>query len=95
MPAEFALRQNRPNPFDRITSIEFELPVEAAVRLEVFDIQGRLVRTLANGRFIPGVHSVTWDNRAEDGHSLGAGIYLYRIQAGRFRDQKKMVLLTN
>ena len=58
-----------------------------------FDAQGRLVRTLANRTYPAGFHDVEWDRRSEGGHQLGAGVYLYRIQAGTFRDQKKLVLL--
>jgi len=94
-PVQFVLRQNRPNPFSGTTEISFDLPIDVPVLLEVFDAQGRLVRTLAKSRFAAGAHTVLWDNRADDGHGLGAGVYLYRIQAGGFRDQKKMVLLAD
>lgn len=93
LPTAFALRQNQPNPFSSTTTIRFELPVEAHVRLEVFDAQGRLVRTLADGEFPGGYHAVEWDERDATGRSVGSGVYLYRIQAGSFREQKKMVLL--
>jgi len=93
LPTVFALRQNRPNPFDRNTTIHFDLPVESSVRLEVFDAQGRLVRTLAGGTYPAGAHAIEWDRRGDDGRRAGAGVYLYRIQAGAFRDQKKMTLL--
>lgn len=93
VPTAFALRQNQPNPFDQTTSIRFELPAETRVRLEIFDAQGRLVRTLTDGAYPAGFHAVEWDHRTDGGNALGAGVYLYRIQAGAFRDQKKMVLL--
>lgn len=73
--------------------IRFELPVETQVDLEVFDAQGRLVRSLAGSRYPAGFHGVVWDQRDEGGRPLGAGVYLYRLRAGTFRDQKKMVLL--
>jgi hypothetical protein len=93
LPAAFALRQNHPNPFSERTTIRFELPVASPVRLEVFDLQGRLVRTLAEAQFPAGFHALDWDHRDGRGHGVGAGVYLYRIQAGSFGDQKKMVLL--
>jgi hypothetical protein len=93
LPLAFALRQNQPNPFSGHTTIRFELPVKAHVRLEIFDAQGRLIQRLANAQFPAGFHAVDWDKRAERGQSVGAGVYLYRIQAGAFRDRKKMVLL--
>jgi len=93
LPTAFALRQNRPNPFSGTTRIHFELPAAHPVRLEVFDAQGRRVRVLADHGFPAGFHAVEWDHRADDGHSLAAGVYLYRLQAGEFQDQKKLVLL--
>lgn len=93
IPTRFALQQNRPNPFSGMTTVHFDLPVGTRVRLEVFDAQGRHVRTLADGDYPPGVHAAEWDHRSDGGQGLAAGIYLYRIQAGAFRDQRKMVLL--
>jgi hypothetical protein len=74
-----------------MTTIQFDLPVEAEVRLDIFDAQGRRVRTLGNGRFPAGFQSLTWDHRAEGGCQVGAGVNLYRLQTRNFRDQKKMV----
>lgn len=92
-PTAFALRQNRPNPFSGTTEIRFELPTETSVRLEVFDAQGRVVRTLADGSFPVGIHSVIWDQRDASGVHVRPGIYFYRIVAGAFRAQRKMMLL--
>ena len=93
LPTAFRLKQNQPNPFSGRTAIHFDLPAETRVRLEVFDAQGRLVRTLAEGDYPAGFHAAEWDHRGDGGQVLGAGVYLYRIQAGSFRDQRKMVLL--
>ncbi len=93
LPTSFALRQNEPNPFGSGTTIRFDLPVGAKVRLEVFDAQGRLVRILADERFAAGFHAVEWDRRDGNGHPLRAGVYLYRVRAGSFHSQRKMVLL--
>ncbi len=93
VPTAFALRQNRPNPFSERTAIHFDLPIETRVRLEVFDAQGRLVRTLADGAYPAGAHALEWNHRNDGGQALGAGVYLYRIEAGMFREQRKMVLL--
>jgi hypothetical protein len=93
LPARFALWQNRPNPFSTTTTLRFDLPVSATLRLEVFDAQGRRVRTLANGSWAAGYHNVTWDRRNESGGRVRPGVYLYRLTAGSFRAQKKMVLL--
>ena len=93
LPIAFALRQNHPNPSTERTLIRFELPVATPVRLEVFDALGRRIRTLVNGVCPAGFHSTEWDQRDGQGRFVTSGIYLYRIQAGSFRDQKKMVLL--
>ena len=94
VPVRFALHQNQPNPFGGVTGIQFDLPIGAVVRLEIFDSQGRRLETLANQYFPPGYHAVNWDPASSTRGHLGPGVYFYRIQAGRFRDQKKMVLLT-
>jgi hypothetical protein len=93
LPTRFALAQNKPNPFATTTTIDFELPSFTQVRLEVFDLQGRLVRVLADRGYEPGYHSAEWDRRDQSGSSVGAGVYLYRLRAGAFVEQRKMVLL--
>lgn len=93
LPTRFALHQNQPNPFRARTTIWFELPVGAMVRLEVFDVEGRRLRVLADRYYGPGHQSVDWDKRATAGNSVGPGVYFYRIEAGPFRDRRQMVLL--
>ena len=92
-PTRFALLQNRSNPFTGGTTIDFELPHPEHVRLEVFDPQGRQVLVLADGPYVPGRWSVEWDRRDAANRVVPPGIYLYRMIAGAFRDQRKMVLL--
>jgi hypothetical protein len=93
LPTRFALEQNRPNPFAARAEIRFALPVASQVRLEVFDAAGRRLKTLAQGPFPAGYQSVEWDGRDNGGNLVRPGVYLYRLVAGSFRDQKKMVLL--
>jgi len=93
VPLTFALEQNRPNPFSQRTTIRFQLPVGEMVKLDLFDAQGRRIRTLASHYFPAGAHSLEWDHTAENGRSAGPGVYFYRIEAGPFRDRKKMVLI--
>ena len=88
MPSEFSLSQNYPNPFNAQTTIEYALPNEADVTLEVFDIQGRRVIALAEGVRPAGYHRVTWDAKG-----LSSGLYFLRIKAGEFAETRKMVLL--
>jgi flagellar hook assembly protein FlgD len=87
------LGQNQPNPFSSRTLIRFALPIATSVRLEVFDPAGRRLRTLALGPFAAGYHSIEWDHRDASGNPVRPGVYLYRLIAGSFQDQKKMVLL--
>jgi Tol biopolymer transport system component len=93
LPVRFALAQNQPNPFGSATRIRFELPVRARVRLEVFDLLGRRIRVLSDGEFDAGYQSAGWDGKDRSGSVVGPGIYLYRMTAPGFRDQKKMVVL--
>jgi hypothetical protein len=93
LPTTFALMQNQPNPFARTTRIRFELPRAEHVRLEVFDLQGRLVRRLADARYEAGRWAVEWNLRSAQRSAAPAGVYLYRMIAGGYRIEKKMVVL--
>lgn len=89
----FALNQNRPNPFSDGTRIQFTLPEATDVRLEVFDVAGRRVRTLRTGNLPAGPHSVDWDRRDGSGRRVSAGVYRCRIKAGSFTANRSMVVL--
>jgi hypothetical protein len=94
MPASATrLEQNSPNPFNPTTAIRFSLASKETVTLAVFDLGGRLVRTLVNEPRGLGSHSVTWDGRDNAGASVASGVYFYRLDAGKFTSTKKMVLL--
>jgi hypothetical protein len=92
-PLRFALEQNRPNPFASDTRIGFELPVRAQVRLEVFDLFGRRVATLANGAYEPGRHSVWWDRRSTAGTKAAAGVYTLRFSVEGHEERRRMIVL--
>lgn len=93
IPSEFALNQNYPNPFNPTTNINFSLPENVNVRLEVYDISGRLVKTLVSGQLNAGVHTITWSGQDNTGAQVASGKYLYRLQAGSFVQVKTMTLL--
>ena len=85
---------NHPNPFNPSTTISFTLPEAAEVRLRIFDVSGRLVRTLIDGepRGVGGHHDV-WNGRADNGSSAPSGLYFYRIVAGEHRATQRMTLV--
>jgi len=93
LPQRFALEQNFPNPFNPSTTIRYELPEEAMVNVTIYDMMGRVVRTVVNMEQTAGFKSVRWNATNNAGQPVSAGLYLYTIQAGEFRQTKKMVLL--
>ena len=93
LPTQFALHSAHPNPFSRATSLRFDLPRASDVRIEVFDVQGRRVATLTNGRVEAGRHAAEWNGTTESGGHAAAGVYLCRMRAGDFTAQKRIALL--
>jgi hypothetical protein len=93
VPDEFVLYANYPNPFNPTTKIDYSLPSKNNVSLVIYDILGREVITLFNGLQEPGYKSITWNGTDALGKSVGAGMYFYLLQAGDFRQTKKMILL--
>ncbi len=88
MPGNFRLEQNYPNPFNPKTVISGQWTADSGVRLEVFDILGRKVATLADGRYPAGKYAFTFE-----GTNLASGVYLYRLTAGSFSAVREMVLV--
>ncbi len=84
---------NYPNPFNPITTLEYDLPEDAVVNITIYDMMGRVVNTLVNGSQTAGYKSIQWDATNNLGDPVSAGLYIYTIQAGEFRQTKKMVLL--
>ena len=93
VPKEFALHDNYPNPFNPVTTINYDLPKEGNVRLIIYDIMGREIAVLNNGFMPAGYHSVKWNARNQFGVEVSAGVYFYQIQAGQFSKTQKMILL--
>jgi hypothetical protein len=88
LPQTYSLSTPYPNPFNAQTTIEYALPYEAAITLDIFDIQGRRVAALADGIKPAGYHRLIWDAK-----SMPSGLYFVRLQAGEFVNTKKMTLL--
>lgn len=93
LPLAPSLSQNYPNPFNPETTIRFEVHQRESVLLEVFDIQGRKVATLANRSYTPGSYAVKWNGKDEAGIAVSSGVYLYKILAGKFVQTRKMILV--
>jgi Endonuclease I/FlgD Ig-like domain len=90
---QFALHQNAPNPFNPVTTISFELSQPAAVRVEIFDLSGRLVTVVAEGELPAGEHEVTWAGLDAGGRAVASGVYFCAMRAGEAEGRMKMVLL--
>lgn len=88
IPSAFALKNNYPNPFNPTTTIHFDVPKLTEVRLEIFDIQGRLIETLVDGQLAAGRYERQWN-----AENVASGTYLYRLTAGDFSKTQHMVLL--
>ena len=93
VPEVFALHQNYPNPFNPVTSLRYDLPEDGLVNITVYDMIGRLVKTLVNSPQTAGYKSIRWNATNNRNEPVSAGLYLYTIHAGEFRKTKKMVLL--
>jgi hypothetical protein len=92
--SDFQLNQNYPNPFNAGTTISFTAPDGGgAVTLEVFNIRGQLVKSLADEHVSAGIHEISWDGTDAKGDPVASGIYLYRLKAGDYVETKKMSLL--
>lgn len=93
LPKEFNLGTNYPNPFNPTTVIEFGIPKSERVTLEVFNVLGQRVKTLATKEYQAGFYRVTWDGTDNTGTPVASGVYFYRLQAGQFTESKTMMLL--
>jgi hypothetical protein len=93
VPETFALYQNYPNPFNAGTEVLYTLPEPCRVRLEIYNIKGQKIITLADGYQRAGYHTVYWDGRDRFGQPVASGVYLYRLGTEHFRQFRKMVLL--
>jgi hypothetical protein len=97
VPLTTELIGNFPNPFNPITNIRYQVSGigDQFVQIEVYDIRGRLVRTLLDGsrEFGAGKHSVVWDGRDDNGVQVSSGVYFYRMRAGEYVAMRRMVLM--
>jgi hypothetical protein len=93
VPEQFVLYPNYPNPFNPTTQIKYDLPEDAMVSITIYDIMGRSIKSLVNSQQTAGYRSIQWNATNNLGEPVSAGMYIYMIQAGEFRQVRKMVLL--
>jgi flagellar hook assembly protein FlgD len=93
IPTEIDLSQNYPNPFNPATNIKYNLSSAAQVKLTVYDILGKEITTLINGREIAGEHVVVWNGRDNDNNEVSSGLYFYELTTGEQTESKKMMLV--
>ncbi len=93
VPTAHALGEATPNPFNPSTTIAYAIPRAGRVTLRVFDVTGRLVRTLVSGARPAGRHDVTWDGRDAGGRAVASGAYYYRLDAPGYAATRKMMLI--
>ena len=88
IPLTYALHPNYPNPFNPVTHIQFTIPEQTDVKLQIFDVLGRQVDVLVNERLPFGHHEILWNPK-----NLSSGFYFYKLEAGSFMHTRKMILL--
>ncbi len=93
VPEDYLLSQNYPNPFNPTTEITFALPKAESVTLSIYNTSGQLIRTLVNGFYSEGYHSVMWNATDEAGSRVTSGMYVYVLQVGETVLQNKMLLM--
>ena len=90
---DYKVHNNYPNPFNPVTTLRYDLPEDLFVSITVYDMLGNVVSNLVNKDENSGCKSVQWNAINDKGQPMSAGVYLYMIQAGDFRQTRKMVLL--
>ena len=101
LPRAYVLEQNHPNPFNPATQISYAIPSQVdgtpvsstQVTLQIYDIRGRIVRSLVSARQAPGRYTARWDGRDDHGISVSTGVYFYRLQTDHFRQTRKMMMV--
>ncbi|MCD6162870.1 MAG: S8 family serine peptidase [candidate division Zixibacteria bacterium] len=93
LPVKFSLNQNYPNPFNAHTIISFNLDISSKISLDIYDILGRQVKSLASDFQKAGKHSIVWDGRNDNNSKVSSGVYFYRLKAGEKLAVKRMVYL--
>ncbi|HQQ67952.1 MAG TPA: hypothetical protein PLX77_03895 [Candidatus Cloacimonadota bacterium] len=92
-PPKFSLRQNHPNPFNWSTTISFSLPQDTPVRLDIFNLEGQLVKTLIDDTMPAGIHKVKWNTKDMKNKIVPRGVYRYSLSSPGTTESKSMLLM--
>ncbi|MBN8583867.1 MAG: T9SS type A sorting domain-containing protein [Ignavibacteria bacterium] len=92
-PLEYSLSQNYPNPFNPVTKINYTLKNDSKVTLTIYNILGQLVKEIVDSFESKGLKEVLWNGTNEFGNQVSSGVYFYKLTAGDFVDQKKLVII--
>ena len=92
-PGQFKLHQAYPNPFNPTTTLKYEMGSAGSVSIDVFDVNGRKIRSLYNGIQIPGQHEIRWDAKDDHGRSMSSGVYLFKVNVNGKQQTAKSLLL--
>jgi hypothetical protein len=90
-PADFSLKQNYPNPFNLKTHVTYSISMPGKIKLTIYDLLGRRVRTLSDEHQTPGSKSLHWDGKDDQGNTVATGIYFYRLEAVSLEGMNQMV----
>ena len=93
LPDEYKVFQNYPNPFNPITNIQYQLPKESYVNINIYNLKGKKIRGLLNKKQSGGYYTIIWDAKNNFGKHVSAGVYLYEVKISDYRQIKKMILL--
>ena len=98
LPLSPRISQNYPNPFNPVTEIRYQIPaigdqITSNVNLSLYNVLGKMVRTLVDGKQSPGYYKVIWDGRDKNGNPVASGIYFCRLKVGEFTKARRMVLI--
>jgi hypothetical protein len=93
LPLTFGLSEARPNPAPGAATVAYQMPRESDVRIDLFDVTGRRVRTLVRDRRPGGFYAALWDGRDDGGGDVASGVYFLRMQAGTFDQTRRLVVI--
>lgn len=92
-PVEFSISQNYPNPFNPTTKLQFQIPTAGKVKLNIYDINGSLVKEIFSGEKEAGLHTHDWNAKNLNGKQVASGVYFYSVQFNNTLLTKKMIYL--